>query len=288
MLMAKDGGRRQLAWCAQLPDERGRAPAAGRRGAAAGGAARPRRIRRRISRRRRFANADRAAPPADNRQTSEAFAAEAARVAAATCTIKWRQPSRGEGDAPPLSAEPTIFAAADGAEEVAPEPLPEVAGGASRGTILHKLIEEVLTGETPEDRDSRIARATELAAQLAVPPAVDPGRGIATAELAATVERTLGLPEIAALRPRLVPEYAVPAGTAAAGSENLVSGVADAVAIDGNGALDTVIDWKSDVAPSPALLDRYRNQLRDYCGSTGARRCMLVFMSIAKVIVTRY
>ncbi len=29
-------------------------------------------------------------------------------------------------------------------------------------------------------------------------------------------------------------------------------------------------------------------QLRDYCGSTGARRGMLVFMSIAKVIVTRY
>jgi len=72
-----------------------------------------------------------------------------------------------------------------------------------------------------------------------------------------------------------------------ADGETLISGVADALAYDKTGKVETIIDWKSDIAPSATQVDHYRAQLKAYCESTGARSGMRVFMSIGKAVIER-
>ena len=227
-----------------------------------------------------------AQPPeaSDNRQTRDRFAAEAQRIVDATRKIRWLHPSRDEDAESEPVAEPSVFVGSGPAEEADRWPASEVAGGATRGTILHKMMEEVLTGETPDTRDALVSRAAELLSQLGIEPVSDPRYGIAPSELASTVLRTLALPEIATLRPRLVPEHSVYGCLATIDGEDLVSGVADAVAMDAKGQIDFVIDWKSDVAPSSAQLDHYRAQLRAYREAVGAKRGMIVLMSLGTTI----
>lgn len=153
-----------------------------------------------------------------------------------------------------------------------------------RGTLLHKLIEEVLNNETADDVPALVARAEELLRQLAIAPSETAKDGIAPAELAETVFRTLNLPEIAELRPRLVPELAVLASRPSDDREIIVSGVADAVAYDAEGHIDTVIDWKSDVEVDAARLAAYRGQIASYREETGAKRALLVLMTPGKAI----
>ena len=74
-------------------------------------------------------------------------------------------------------------------------------------------------------------------------------------ELAATVLRTLALPKIVDLRPRLVPELAVHASFAGDGEKEMVSGIADAVALAPDGSVEVVVDWKNDVAPTAQIVD---------------------------------
>jgi hypothetical protein len=108
----------------------------------------------------------------------------------------------------------------------------DIAGSATRGIILHKLMEEVLTGETQDVAPELERRATELLAQLGREPSADPKFGIAPKELAATIVRTLNLPEIATLRPHLTPENTVFGRESDGRTEILISGIADAVARD--------------------------------------------------------
>ena len=216
------------------------------------------------------------ASPAENTQTRALFADEAKKISEATITIQWHRPSLHEADAPP--SEPTpVFSEPEAVEEAAP--VVEVAGSATRGTILHKLMEEVLTGETQDTTAELERRATELLAQLGREPSYDPKIGISPTELASTVARTLNLPEIAELRPRLVPEHTVFGSKPNAMAETLVSGITDAIARDGSGKLEVVIDWKSDVAVSAMELTAYKAQLKDYRDQTGANQALLVFLT---------
>jgi len=210
--------------------------------------------------------------PADNPQTREVFAAKAQRITEATIKIQWQRPSRDEGDKAELRPEPAVFTGSVSLAEANEWPVPEGAGGATRGTILHKLMEEILTGETPEERDGLLARAAELLSQFGVEAATDPSRGITPAELAGTVLRTLALPEVAILRARLVPESTVFGANAADEGEVLVSGIADAIALGVDGQIEAVIDWKSDTQLSAKTLDHYRTQLQVYCDNTGGLR----------------
>ena len=105
---------------------------------------------------------------------------------------------------------------------------------------MHKLIEEVLTGEAAEDAAELTKRAGELLATCEMDTA-----GNDPAELATTVLRTLALPKIVDLRPRLVPELAVHASFAAEDEEQVVSGIADAVALAPDGSIEVVVDWKA-------------------------------------------
>jgi len=224
---------------------------------------------------------ERTVTPLENGQTREIFAAEAAAIFTGRKTVTWRRPSRseldqvGEGEAKIESAE------IPEATEIAPA---AVLGSSTRGTILHKLIEEVLTGEAGDARAELEIRAADLIRQMGQEPAADPKAGICAAELAGTVLRTLALPDVAVLRPRLVPELPVFGSEERDGEEILLSGQADAVAFDETGAIDVVVDWKSDVAPEPSSISHYRQQIGDYRKQTKARRALLVFMTTGQVI----
>ena len=129
-----------------------------------------------------------------------------------------------------------------------------------------------------------VQRATELLSQLGIPPSIDPKLGISLTELAETVMRTLRLPEIVALRPRLVPERTVYGHQEDTDNDILVSGITDAVAIGDSGQIEVVIDWKSDAAMNMARNNIYQGQLEKYRRHTGAMRGLLVLMTPGKVI----
>ena len=67
--------------------------------------------------------------------------------------------------------------------------------------ILHKLMEELLTGQLQGGVPEIEGRTLELLGQLGIKPVDD--------VVADTVVRTINLPEVARLRPLLVPEYSV-------------------------------------------------------------------------------
>jgi ATP-dependent exoDNAse (exonuclease V) beta subunit len=229
---------------------------------------------------------DRALPEQrpENQQTREVFAEQAGCVANASHTIVWKRPSRGEVQAEPPTETVPLLLNPEEAEDVAEIPVPAVAGSSTRGILLHKLKEEVLLGETNDGGAYLERRARELLAQLGIEPADDPKSGIAPAELAATVVRTINLPEIQQLRLRLLPELPIFGHQDAGDSEILISGIADAVALDEVGATEAVIDWKSDTDASPKLIEHYRRQIDDYRRRTGAKRALIVMMTSGKTV----
>ncbi len=225
-------------------------------------------------------------PVTENEQTREIFAGEAAGIAERTRSIVWRTPSRDEGAAHPVPSEetPTILvtdgdgAPTDGVAAVA------IQGGRERGLILHKLIEEVLTGETAEARLELVARAETLIRTLGLPVLDDPAQGLAPAEIAGCVLRALSLPQVAALRPGLVPEYTVYGSSEGDTHEEATAGIVDAVFFGPDGTPEAVIDWKSDVNPSPETLEHYRAQVGVYLEVTGAEHGLVVLVTNGIVV----
>ena len=182
----------------------------------------------------------------ENTQTRERFVLEAAAVAERRRRITWLAPSRDEGaDVPVLGAQmPQIVATDAEAAQAEAGDAYTIRGGRERGVILHKLIEEVLTGETQETLPGLVARAESLIRVLGQTVADDPVQGLVPAELAECVIRTLSLSEIADLRPRLVPEVPVYSAVTAGAEEHVTTGVADAVALG-------PVDAKEHVYPVP-------------------------------------
>ncbi len=139
------------------------------------------------------------APPL-NEQTPEVFRQEALRLVEQTRKIQWIQPSRVEIEEVPVPVPPD--------DELA-EPIPDVRGSAVRGRVLHKLMEEILLGETRDDETSMRTRAAELLRQLGENDHSDPSEGSSSLEIAETIRRTLRLQVVAKYRPRLQPELGV-------------------------------------------------------------------------------
>jgi hypothetical protein len=139
-------------------------------------------------------------------------------------------------------------------------------------------MEEFLTGELGEVEATVIARARDLLQQL-VSGEPEIARVLPEPrELAATALRTLHLPEIAALRPKLIPELAI----WAAAEGTLLAGRADAAAWDDD-APAVVLDWKSDVQPTPEDRTQHRGQLQEYMAAVGAPRGALVYLTLGEV-----
>jgi exodeoxyribonuclease-5 len=148
-------------------------------------------------------------------------------------------------------------------------------------------MEEVLTAETSATGAALYRRAGELIAQLGLEPNSDPASGISPGELAAAMERTLNLAEIAQLRERLVPEHIIFARESSPAGEILVSGIADAVALDAEGGIETIVDWKSDVAPNQSTIAHYFKQIDEYRRHTGAKRALLVLITPGRIMEAR-
>ena len=206
-----------------------------------------------------------------NDQTAEKFGAEQIAVNAASQPMRWVHPSEADPDRQLLDA-----ALHEEMEQVDFE-IAEIAGSTARGLVLHKLMEELLTGELEESATAVESRTRLLLAQLALP-----GREAAPdgAELAATARRTLALPAVAELRRDLMAEIGVYASRD--DGETLVAGRADAVASK-DGRPSVVFDWKSDVAPSDADRLAYKGQLLEYVRAVGAARGAVIYMSLGQV-----
>ncbi|MCI4680614.1 UvrD-helicase domain-containing protein [Rhodoblastus acidophilus] len=226
------------------------------------------------------------APPtaAANIQDLKTWQAEAAAIVANERTIAWRQPSRHEQGADHPVSEFSIFTGPDAVAEQPPDVgTPVIQGGRERGLVLHKLIEEVLTGETSEAEDALQARAAELLAEMGVADNPDAAEGCNSAELAASVLRGLGLPEILALRPLLRPEVSIFSSRADGANFEMTSGVADALALGPDGSIGAVVDWKSDVDPDAKTVKLYRGQVSEYLAATGAPTGLIVFLTSGRV-----
>lgn len=218
--------------------------------------------------------ARRATPPTPeqaNDQTAEVFLDEQQRVARASSPVRWTRPS---DDDPDRRLIEVTRAAGDASEADAPVRV-LVAGSSTRGAILHKLIEEVLTGEIAETDSDLVSRATALIGQLS--PLADETRPVA-AEMAAAVLRTLILPEIVEHRAELTPE--VPLYSTE--GDTMMAGRADALAFSG-GRPAVVFDWKSDVSPAPADRQAYARQLLKYMAASGAPRGAVVYISLGQL-----
>jgi hypothetical protein len=129
-----------------------------------------------------------------------------------------------------------------------------IQGGHERGLILHKLLEEVLTGETADTVDALTEHEPLLAGALGKPVFNDPDKGLSPAEFAECLTRTLDHPEIVRLQPTLVPEFPVYASQLSASVEMVTTRVIDATSFGEDGKPQVVIDWKRDVQPSPIPL----------------------------------
>ena len=115
-------------------------------------------------------------PGAENMQTQTLFAEEARRIAKAKSTIE-----RGDLEASPPSEPEPVFVDPEAAEEAVEVEIPDVAGGAMPGTVLHKLMEEVPTGEITDGISDLTRRAAELLSQLGITPAADAKSGLVPA-----------------------------------------------------------------------------------------------------------
>jgi ATP-dependent exoDNAse (exonuclease V) beta subunit len=209
-------------------------------------------------------------PP--NTQTAELFAAERAVIEEAAVPLTWVRPSDHDPDRP----QATEAIALDAGDALNIE-LP-VGAGRVRGLLLHKLLEEVLTGELVEEVGRFANRARELVAELVLDPD-DHGDGLPDADEIATIAwRTLRLPDIAALRERLTAEWPVYALLEGRSNRSALAGRIDAVAYAGDRA-EVVVDWKSDVDPSDADIRLHAGQLEEYLRATGAPRGALVYMT---------
>lgn len=213
-------------------------------------------------------------PPA-NGQDAATFAEETERIAAASPPITWLRPSDHDAD-----RAQRVEVVSDSLDE---EDEAWVAtGGRLRGLVLHKLMEEILEEGLAEEADVLARRARELAGQLLAPGETDESLED-VAELAQTVLRTLALPDVAALRPRLRAELPIYALIGPAGEAQPMAGRADAAARAVDGAFEVVVDWKSDIAPGPQQMADHVDQLRLYLEATGASRGALVYMSLGRV-----
>ena len=208
---------------------------------------------------------------AANTQTQEVFATEGAVIAAAATPLQWLRPSDHDPDRMPIGE---VIAIEPGD---APETELPVRAGRVRGLVLHKLMEELFTGELVEERSDIAARARLLMTQLIID-ADEDAQLPDPEEIAATIERTLALPEIARLRPSLVPEWPIYAILSASSEPAALAGRIDAIGLQDNQPV-VVVDWKSDVSPSEQDVRGHSAQVANYLHATGVPRGAIVYMT---------
>jgi ATP-dependent exoDNAse (exonuclease V) beta subunit len=211
-------------------------------------------------------------PP--NEQTRPIFQSESDAIAIAAAPMTWRRPSDHDPDRM-QSADVAATESGDAVELEIP-----VGAGRVRGLVLHKLMEEVLSGELTEDFAVLSQRAGQLVDEVApkdapvAPPEPD--------EIAATICRTLQIPQIVELRPHLIAELPVYGLIRSRPEPSALAGRVDAAAVVG-GRIVAVLDWKSDIAPTEQDVRNHAGQIQDYLQVTGAGSGVLVYMTSGTV-----
>jgi ATP-dependent exoDNAse (exonuclease V) beta subunit len=214
-------------------------------------------------------------PDPPNLQSPELFAAQRVAVDDAVTPLTWLRPSDRDLDRMPI-AELVAVDLSDTPEAETP-----VGPGRVRGLILHKLMEEILTGEVAEEVDQLADRARTLMQELAIDLA-DAGAMPSEDEIAATAVKTMRLPEIAALRRTLIPELPIYGMLDGDTHQTALAGRADAIALE-DGVASVVLDWKSDIAPTSDDIQAHAAQLRHYMAAISAGRGALVYMTSGTV-----
>jgi ATP-dependent exoDNAse (exonuclease V) beta subunit len=120
----------------------------------------------------------------ENRQSANVFSAEQEVFTASMPALVWRRPSDHDPDRLGDAADPVVVV-----ETIDPR-IEAVGGGAMRGVVLHKLMEELLTGELAGNEDEVTARVGALLLQLQM--GRDHGQVL---EMARTALRSWGLAE---------------------------------------------------------------------------------------------
>lgn len=213
-----------------------------------------------------------AEPAAVNEQTTEIFAREKQLVLASAPPLRWRRPSLDETE------QPDPIGHASFGETAATVDRP-IGAGPLRGSILHRLLEEVIIGDLSTSEPVLVDRAGRLVAQLASLSPEDHVEPPEAAELARVVANALAIPDVARVVPYLMPEVAVWNDD---GGGNLLAGRSDALIVV-DGEVIGVVDWKSDFATRQADKDRYASQISDYVRATGALAGMIVFVTTGEV-----
>jgi exodeoxyribonuclease-5 len=216
----------------------------------------------------------------ENKQDAAVFRAEHAKVVTAPRILKWAAPSRHE-----WSPSLTGFTTPDDLVAALPnlDPYAGIDGGAERGIILHKLMEEILNSETEASHEELKARAETLSRQF-LSAAGREVRDLIPDEMARTVLRTLEIPLVAELRPRLLPEVATVGSWVNGNEETVMYGLMDTSAVMEDGTIDATIDWKSDVRPSASATRGYVRQVTDYIETNEIERGYIVYMTTAQVV----
>ena len=207
----------------------------------------------------------------DTGPDEEAFREQVRNLEVSLPTVTRRKPSDHEEDEEP--------ARHDVDEEVARQRERSRVGFA-RGRIVHKLLEELITGELAEDdlpqRVATLISQTDLTTELDVE------------DLARKIRVTWNLSHVVDVRNQLVAELPLAHARREGNDIEITTGVADAVAVARSAEGDAllVIDWKSD--KTNHHVDVYRKQLGAYLKLLDAPRGLLIFTSIDHIeVVTR-
>ncbi|MER9119847.1 UvrD-helicase domain-containing protein [Mesorhizobium sp. M0954] len=211
-----------------------------------------------------------------NVQDRATFSEEAERVRAASPTLAWLQPSRADPDRsvaidlPNPEVQVVELAAA------------VMGAGRVRGLILHKLMEELITGEVAESETALATRAAVLLEQLVgrEPQAGQP----LPEEMGRTALASIRHPAVATWRGALVAEVPV---WGSRGEGNMLAGRVDAMALQ-DGEIKALFDWKSDRLPGADERLKHATQLRLYLNATGVDQGFILYMTeLEAIAVTR-
>lgn len=232
---------------------------------------------------RRHAEADTPPPPPDPlAQTEEVFRQQSEQLAMLSAPPKWLSPSRHR-----MAERSEVVADAPAAAEVddaavAAEAEPPLYGDRVQGVLVHKLFEDVLNGLVADDEAALAERARRQIAPLRS--LLGDSDRLDAAAAARQVTATLALPQVAALRATLVPEVDVFAMITQGDAARPLAGVADAIAVDGDGRPTAVIDWKTGGRPTPATREKHRAQIRAYMSVLGIGCGMVVYVATGEVM----
>ncbi|MYF63176.1 MAG: AAA family ATPase [Rhodothermaceae bacterium] len=206
-------------------------------------------------------------------QSRDQYRTESNKLRQSSSQLTWVTPSKDEVPVKDLDA-----AFLDLGESTRHEDeLPPVAGpGLVRGQIIHRLIEEILTGETLLDQATE--RAEILVTQIQSYPEIELPGSIDPVEISLRVARALQLPQIRPIIDSLVPECPVYNFVSENGASSVVVGVADAISFSPDGTPQLIIDWKSGQVEA-----HHEEQIAAYMRATSINHGLLVYVDNAQV-----